>query len=173
MIATLGIAFEPGSVPTDRAHLSNPEAPRARASDPAVLRGVAHTIGAHHPGNWRRCHAQHYDQPMTGHVFVVHGDLSNLACDAWLVSGNAHRPSKRWFRYLEQHLKAFDPNAHYDYDGHTAILQPRISRRVPVLTDLGGVEGTPVSWYLERAEKFVERASREVHARKPAESRAR
>ena len=35
---------------------------------------------------------------MSGHVFVVRGDLRKLACDAWLIptSGRA-RPGNEWF----------------------------------------------------------------------------
>src|SRR4051812_38811906 len=34
---------------------------------------------------------------MSGHVFLVHGDLTQLSCDAWLVpSGNSPRPGSIW-----------------------------------------------------------------------------
>src|SRR4051812_26745681 len=35
---------------------------------------------------------------MSGHVFVVHGDLRYFACDAWLASGDrrAYLDERRW-----------------------------------------------------------------------------
>lgn len=34
---------------------------------------------------------------MSGHVFLVHGDLTKLSCDAWLVpSGNTPKPGSIW-----------------------------------------------------------------------------
>ncbi|MBM4421392.1 MAG: hypothetical protein FJ034_07415, partial [Chloroflexi bacterium] len=35
---------------------------------------------------------------MSGHVFIVHGDLRKFACDAWAIScSRSARPRSEWF----------------------------------------------------------------------------
>jgi hypothetical protein len=95
---------------------------------------------------------------MSGHVFVVRGDLRKLACDAWLVpSSRKARPGDEWF------LPGYDGPRHGTpfADGGPRVqplLDPAPGRPRPWLTLIGSYD-RPVSWYVDGAAEFLDAAA--------------
>lgn len=62
---------------------------------------------------------------MVGHVFLVHGDLTQLACDAWLVpSGNLPRPGGSWRHAVAPNGPPRTPTHWRDAPGRVLPWQP-------------------------------------------------
>ncbi len=107
---------------------------------------------------------------MSGHVFIVQGDLLQLACDAWLLpSDRALRVEADWHREAAQDvvdrdnlLRAKPPNGwgsqvrsfHFDQWWPAETEGPQTW-----VTDVGGDFHTPVDFFLEGATQFVQRAA--------------
>lgn len=106
---------------------------------------------------------------MPGHVFVIHGDLTKLHCDAWLVPTDAGlNVSSGWTKSSDE-LRTWvdrlrdDPAARpngWGNDGVRVIpfenwpdtsTQPR-----PYLVNVGGVPGLDKDWYMKGARQFFQ-----------------
>ena len=107
-----------------------------------------------------------------GHVFVMHGDITRLGCDAWLLpvdgalnvrphwSRTVDRITDQWsFPAHPEGWSADDPGAWGSPDNRVLMVQdwpgelPR-----PWLTEVGAF-GVPVSWYVEGALQFLRQAT--------------
>jgi hypothetical protein len=109
----------------------------------------------------------------TGHVFITRGDLTRLACDAWLLPGNVdagpERPgvSAKWLQDAPELAVHFGRNA----GDEPQLLEPRraggVSRvwSLPrkaedepavYLVHTGGRRDHPVAWYIEALEEFLD-----------------
>ncbi len=119
---------------------------------------------------------------MTGHVFVLRGDLTTLACDAWCVPGG-FGPGGAWKSSLPRasHIEmaaAFDA-ANYHEDGVRAVLWPKAvapDAPVPFLVNITGQQRGP-AWYVDGARQFVDVAAAHlkigVERRAPLHGRAK
>lgn len=107
---------------------------------------------------------------MSGHVFIVQGDLLRLACDGWLLpSDRALRIESSWHRdsakdVVDHHnlLRAEPPEGWgsqvrtfpFDDWWPTGVEGPRTW-----VTDVGGDVHTPVDFFVDGATEFVQRAA--------------
>ena len=106
-----------------------------------------------------------------GHVFVMHGDITRLGCDAWLlpVDGGLHarphwtrtvsRITDQWsFPCHPEGWKGEGPGAWGDPDNRVLMAQdwPEVVPR-PWLTEVGRF-GVPISWYVDGARQFISEA---------------
>jgi hypothetical protein len=101
------------------------------------------------------------------HVFVLRGDLTQLACDAWLVPGD-FTPGDSWMTALEAHEPSHPPR--WGEAGGPRVLPwpaKRRGERTPdaFLTFLAGNNRDGPEWYVDGARAFVRAAAPHVHAR--------
>jgi len=100
-----------------------------------------------------------------GHVFVVHSDLTQLACDAWLLPCDAaRRVAPAWFTHAPGKRGLARPTFE--------AAAPRVRRfdawsdgaqvPQPWLVDVGGARGTTVSWYVEGLRAFLDAAAADL-----------
>ncbi len=95
---------------------------------------------------------------MSGHVFIVRGDLRKLACDAWLIpTSRRARPGNEWFHPEYEGPRGGRPFAE---DGPRAqpFLDPARDRPRPWLGRVGSRDKT-VAWYADGAEAFLDAAA--------------
>jgi hypothetical protein len=108
---------------------------------------------------------------MRGHLFITQGDLTRLACDAWLLPTDAaltvesnwleQAPALRRYRRSEKRLLLDTPSDWGDRGRRVRELDDwpaGLSR--PWLTNVGGTADTPADWYGEGAGQFVRAARR-------------
>jgi hypothetical protein len=94
---------------------------------------------------------------MSGHVFIIHGDLTKLACDTWLMPCGRYFAPRSWWRLRVPDWKP--PGTQLDSD------QPRVSDAgdwprdlpKPWLVHQGGRRdgSTPIAWYVEGVRQFL------------------
>jgi hypothetical protein len=109
---------------------------------------------------------------MTGHVFVLRGDLTNLACDAWLVPGD-FEPGSTWLPALPDGPKPPLPIGWGRSDGPRSLLWPSAlppPTPQPFLTNTGSGTSDP-QFFVDSARAFVRVAAPYVHARGPSHRR--
>jgi hypothetical protein len=98
---------------------------------------------------------------MAGHVFIVHGDLRRLACDAWLIpTSQKARPGSEWF------LPGYDgPRAGTPFADGGPRVQPlpghAPGRPCPWLGRVGSYD-RPVTWYADGAAEFLAAAAADL-----------
>ena len=95
---------------------------------------------------------------MSGHVFIVRGDLRRLACDARLIpTSRRARPGDEWFPPGYAGPRQGNP-----FVNGGPRVQP-LDRAVPgqprVWLGLIGSRGKPVSWYADGAAEFLDAAA--------------
>src|SRR5262245_1911241 len=104
---------------------------------------------------------------MPGHVFIVRGNLATFACDAWLLPCDIRAmPRPSWFPAGYSGPRQGPP---FPADRRTQRFDawPGNGPR-PWLTNTGGMPrtdsnpGTPLSWYMEAVQQFLEEARRDV-----------
>ena len=101
---------------------------------------------------------------MPGHVFVVRGDITALACDEWLVpTDRRRRIHPRWVAHLsgddDTPFEAPAPPEGWDTEAVRSFCPPDWQGPRPWLTRVGR-RGAPIGWYLDGARDFVLRAAR-------------
>lgn len=122
---------------------------------------------------------------MSGHVFVLQGDLRRIAVDAWLLPSSEHLSiTSTWLEGASDAIRSrVGPNRRLDADvpDEWAADGIRVMRvegwwddDVPH-TWLANVTepGAPIGWYLEAVDQFVDRAARELAGRTPCHGRDR
>ncbi|MBN9120608.1 MAG: SIR2 family protein [Planctomycetes bacterium] len=98
---------------------------------------------------------------MSGHVFIVRGDLRRIACDAWLIPcSRKARPGYEWFPDGYTGPRFGNPFAD---DGPRAqpLLPAEPGRPRPWLGWIGR-GAMPVSWFTDGAVEFLEAAARAI-----------
>lgn len=109
---------------------------------------------------------------MAGHVFVVHGDITHIACDDWLIPTDSsfHVAPSWWKPGLEHALRAAGAWSILDGDRAPDARQRKACHRILPLGDAGharprpwlvSVEGDPVA----NAVAFIRRAAAEDQSR--------
>lgn len=99
---------------------------------------------------------------MTAHIFIVHGDIRQLACDAWLMPcGPEFKPSRRtWYPSAP---RSWAPQARCcdgpDFIRRLANWPPEPERDAalpePWLVNVVGGQERSISWFVERATSWV------------------
>jgi hypothetical protein len=95
---------------------------------------------------------------MGGHLFVIHGDITRLACDAWLVPGDVRGIGPAWRTCVAAHQppEGFDPDKHARRVWRWA---PKTEGDpIPYHCVLGS-RGKTVEWYVEGARQFLARVN--------------
>jgi hypothetical protein len=115
---------------------------------------------------------------MRGHVFVVKGDITRLACDAWLLpSGPDTRPEPDWLAGTPGVDRIDWPEVDEDWR-----REKRRAREVhawpaeaprPWVVNVGPDGERPIPWYVEGAAEFLERAGSRLGGRRGRSSRVR
>jgi len=99
---------------------------------------------------------------VSGHVFIVHGDLRRLACDAWLMPCDSQvEPLAQWYQEPEPLPRAFRWPAPPDGWGDSGVRVMPVpgwpaTRPRPWLVNVGSGPGTPLQWFVEGARQFLE-----------------
>jgi hypothetical protein len=108
------------------------------------------------------------------HVFVVRGDLMQLACDAWLVSGGNGGPGHTWRGVLPPKSAWLAREAGWG-DRERSILLADVAapEPLPFLTNISGERDHAPEWYVDSARHFVRVAARTLREKGRAPSFAR
>ena len=109
-----------------------------------------------------------------GHVFVTRGDLTALACDAWLVPTDASLAIEEPWRSAVGDLAVTPPRGWSD-DGLRAIPLQRSgpAEPVPWLVNVGGTSATSPEWHIQGVRDWILGASRALQGTEPLHGRAR
>lgn len=126
------------------------------------------------------------------HVFVVHGDLTKLACDAWLLPTDSEvRVTAGWLRDAPDKFKErldckkLELLKCADWRGgkkRAVCVGPwspddsRGERAAPCdawLVNVGAYAGKPIEWYAQGVSEFVKRASDDARAKNDTQARWR
>lgn len=99
---------------------------------------------------------------VSGHVFIIHGDLRRLACDAWLMPCDAQaQPLPQWYEEPEPLPAGFrwpEPPGSWGDEG--LRVMPVASwpehRPRPWLVNVGLGPGTPMEWFVDGARQFLD-----------------
>lgn len=123
-----------------------------------------------------------YTRPMSGHVFVVHGDLTQLVCDAWLLPCDPRaRPRRSWLDALRERVPAPAWPARTEAwnagDVRTMKVESWDSALPrPWLTNVGGARrqgGFDASWFVDGADQFLSSVAEDLAASPPRHGRAK
>lgn len=112
---------------------------------------------------------------MSGHVFIVHGDITRIACDAWLLPGGPDAgPGQSWLPAVAPHPAEPLPQS-WPNKTDRIVRWAKLSETdpEPFLAHVGGSHRTPVAWYVEAVEQFFERATAFLKNKPPKNKRAR
>lgn len=103
------------------------------------------------------------------HVFVVRGDLMQLACDAWLVSGGSGGPGHTWRAVLPDKSQWLAREAGWG-DRERSILLADVDapEPLPFLTNISAQPADAPDWFVESARHFVRVAARTLAEKKRA-----
>jgi len=119
---------------------------------------------------------------MSGHLFIVHGDLTQLVCDAWLVPCDINAtPSRSWtrsFSHLDARaLRWAEPTEEWRRGKQRILPVVQWADHLPRpwVGNVGAVPSTDVSWFVAGAEEFIERVTDDLRARgaRPRHGRAK
>lgn len=109
-----------------------------------------------------------------GHVFVTHGDLTALACDAWLVPTDAVLAIEEPWRSSVDGLPATLPHGWSDDGLRVSPLgPPGPAEPVPWLVNVGGTSVTSPEWHIQGVRDWILGASRALQGTEPLHGRAR
>src|SRR4051812_25374071 len=95
---------------------------------------------------------------MPGHVFIVHGDLRRLVCDAWLMPASRDgRPDPKWLRRGGPEPDWPDPPADFRRGRRRVLDLPdwRADRPRPWLVNLDAGPDAPADWFLDGVRQFL------------------
>lgn len=111
---------------------------------------------------------------IVSHVFATHGDVTRIACDAWLVPTDARRVLEQpWRDALPVELPE-PPPGWSDGACRAQLGSPRTHRDPAAwLVNVGAAPGRPVEWYLEGVRAFVNAATGDLKGTAPLHGRAR
>ncbi len=102
---------------------------------------------------------------MSGHMFVVQGDVRRLACDAWLMPCDAAAcPDERWLLPDRPLPRQQQPPADWK-DGSRRVREVNdwpVSCPQPWLVHVEGSREAPVAWYIEGVRQFLDAVRSEL-----------
>lgn len=109
---------------------------------------------------------------MKGHVFVVRGDISKLACDAWLTPCDYEaKPERKW---IPSFWKGPFEGSPFQ-QGQRVQKLPNWPEKMPQpwLTNVGGTDNTQVEWYIKGVADFLETVKTDLVDKEPLYGRSR
>jgi hypothetical protein len=111
---------------------------------------------------------------VSGHVFITWGDLTRLACDAWLVPTDGRLVLEEpWNRFV---VAPAERPAGWG-SGHARVVAGRAltrnDARTPWLLDVGGSAHTELQWYVDGVTEFVNAATPGLAGRDPLYGRSK
>src|SRR5262249_51019057 len=100
-------------------------------------------------------------RPMSGHVFLVHGNLTRLACDAWLVpSGTKPKPGDLWEKEVAPAAPPNTPGHWHEISSRVIPWDPlRPGWPQPWVVRTVGSPARPADEFVEPAAEFLQRLS--------------
>jgi hypothetical protein len=110
---------------------------------------------------------------MSGHLFIVHGDLTQLCCDAWLLPCDiAASPSPAWLKSFGSLLAPPPwPPATQEWRNNRqrAMKVDRWPDELPRpwLVNVGATAHTEASWFVAGAAEFIRRATEDLREGQP------
>ena len=117
---------------------------------------------------------------MSGHVFVVRGDLRKLGCDAWLTPCDVGAyPLRRWLEWPPDEpavgARHPDPPKGWGRGGVRSFKLEQWPAHLPQpwLTNIGGSPKGGTAWFVQGAVQFLERAAADLAGSPPRHRRAR
>ena len=118
---------------------------------------------------------------MSGHLFLVPGDISQLACDAWLVTGSSRGPSEFWMNNKQIGRHALDGRSRGTWNTfqHSEVVpwqktNPETDIPQPWFTPTGACHDTKISFFTDRAIAFLDQGhERQKQSHQPAFGRSR
>jgi len=104
-----------------------------------------------------------------GHVFVVHGDLRQVACDAWLLPcGHQARASRHWLEpFAGRELPPMPvppPEWRAERSRVMKVSGWPADLPEPWLVHVGGGQNAPVSWFMAGVSEFLARVADDLGA---------
>ncbi|MBI1735335.1 MAG: SIR2 family protein [Candidatus Rokubacteria bacterium] len=115
---------------------------------------------------------------MPGHLFIVKGDVTRLACDAWLLPCDTRgRPRAQWLAGTPGAGDVRWPARPPEWErGEARAIEvtawPADAPR-PWLVNVGAAEGTDVGWFIAGASEFLDRVADRLRERTPRHGRAK
>ncbi len=97
-----------------------------------------------------------------GHLFVTRGDLTKIACDAWLVPTDAGFGIRRVWRRAGVSRPSVAPEEWGNEGVRVARFGPAERPEEPPepwLVNVGGNRKTPTEWFMEGVRQFVAEAT--------------
>jgi hypothetical protein len=121
---------------------------------------------------------------MAGHVFIMHGDLTRVASDAWLMPcGIDGSPSAHWMEGLELPNDFVWPRPPLDWGAQDRRAFPFFSKRhrgsdgqwvpMPWLVHVGGGRRVPITWFVQGVREFLGRVAADLTGTPPAHNRVK
>jgi hypothetical protein len=109
-----------------------------------------------------------------GHVFITRGDLTRLACDAWLVPSDVNRSiTTSWRRAVPGTLPDL-PDGWANHGERVALwADAEAGAPIPFLVNVGAHPGAEVGWFMEGVRAFARVAKHHLEGAKKLHGRAR
>ena len=115
---------------------------------------------------------------MPGHLFIVRGDVTRLACDAWLLPCDVRgRPRAQWLEGTpgadEPRWPALPPEWLGGEQRALEVTEWPADAPRPWLVNVGAGEWTDVRWFVAGAGEFLDRVAERLRGHSPRHGRAR
>ena len=118
------------------------------------------------------------------HVFIVHGDLTRIACDAWLMPcGIDAKPGPHWLTDIETNpfFRWPAPPVDWSITGRRCIKLHNERQRgpngslrpIPWLVNVGGGRRQGIEWFVDGVRAFMECVALDEDLQQPLNGRAR
>ncbi len=114
---------------------------------------------------------------MSGHLFIVNGDLTHLSCDAWLLPCDVRiSPSRGWRRALADLVPApIWPQPTREW----TLRDQRVMKVTdwpeplprPWVGNVGAPPDTEIGWFVAGADEFIRRAADDLRGTAPRHDR--
>ena len=105
---------------------------------------------------------------MAGHLFVVQGDIKQLACDAWLLPTDKYFSVSEWFADAVNLPYPSKLEGRHWQGKHLQSFVDWIEGQPWIWLGNVGRTGKPAEWYAARAAEFVETLAKEFESRDAA-----
>jgi hypothetical protein len=120
---------------------------------------------------------------VSGHLFIVHGDLTQLSCDAWLLPCDVRIwPSRGWRQALAELVPDANlvPSPRWAQPTMEWYLEEQRAMKVtawpdalsrPWVGNVGAAPETAIGWFVAGADDFIRRAADDLRGTAPRHDR--